>query len=307
MTIPASSPPFAPLGQAASPLKIGAKGAGLEVWMQRVLERVEKVHPDWNPEDIHGLRVALRRCRTMAEVLSEVNPSPHWNKVKKSSRDLFQAMGDLRDTQVRRQWLKKLGARGEPLSIIARPELARREKSLRKNAETALESFDCKSWRKAMRKLSGKAIFFPLESVVFQRLALSKLNEAVALFQEARKKRTSAAWHRLRIGLKQFRYTVENFLPQRYEVWSTDLRAMQDLLGDVHDLDMLRSEIRRHASKVDSAVIAEWREKIARERKARLQEFLSKATGPDSPWIVWRAGFHLAHPLTLSPARRKTA
>ena len=151
-------------------------------------------------------------------------------------------MGDLRDTQVRRHWIKKLGARGEPLSMIVRPELARREKSLKKNAATALENFDRKSWRKAMRKLSGKATFFPLESVVFQRLALSKLNEAVALFQEARKNRTSAAWHRLRIGLKQFRYTVENFLPQRYEVWAADLKAMQDLLGDVHDLDMLRSE-----------------------------------------------------------------
>ena len=152
--------------------------------------------------------------------------------------------------------------------------LSRQETKHRESAEQALDRFDRKEWKKLTRKLTSKARFFPLNSVVYQRLALAKLNEAVELYQQARKRRSSVAWHQLRIGLKLFRYVVENFLPQRYEVWSEDLKRMQDLLGEVHDLDVLRGEIRRNAGKLDPASVASWIEKIDRDRKVALQEFL---------------------------------
>ena len=48
-----------------------------------------------------------------------------------------------------------------------------------------------------------------------------------------------AGFHRLRITIKRFRYIVENFLPLQHAAWSDDLKHIQDLLGDVHDLDVL--------------------------------------------------------------------
>ncbi|HXY77182.1 MAG TPA: CHAD domain-containing protein, partial [Candidatus Acidoferrales bacterium] len=50
------------------------KKLGFEVWMSRVLENADKAGRDWDADDVHDLRVALRRCRTMAEALDEVNP-----------------------------------------------------------------------------------------------------------------------------------------------------------------------------------------------------------------------------------------
>ena len=91
------------------------KSNGLEVWMDRVLEGSERVQPEWGADDVHDLRVALRRSRTMADALSEVNPGPGWRKLRKTSRDLFQVLGDLRDSQVERAWVKKLGPAGDPL------------------------------------------------------------------------------------------------------------------------------------------------------------------------------------------------
>jgi CHAD domain-containing protein len=281
---------------------------GLEVWMERVLELVPKVQPGWGKRDVHDLRVALRRCRTMVEALSEVNPASGWRKVKKTSRKLFHALGDVRDSQVQRDWVKKLGPPSEPVRKYMLRLLSREGKKHRKTAAAALEAFDQKEWKRLRRKLQPKSDFFPSGSVVFQRLAVERLNEAATLHDQARKKRSGLAWHQSRIGLKQFRYVVENFLPERYEAWSADLKKLQDQLGDVHDIDVLRAKLRLHASQLDPASVAKWREKMAAERKSVLGHVLAKTTGRSSPWLVWRAGFQPGRALVAASfSRRRVA
>jgi len=285
-----------------------AKSLGLEVWMDRVIERADRIKPEWKADDIHDLRVALRRCRTMAETLNEVVPDPGWRKLKKASRELFHALGDFRDIQVKRALIKKVETPGDPLRKYMLRHLGRQEKKQRNAAENALESFDQKSWRKWSRKLSLKAQFFPVESVVFQRIALARLNEAAHLYQLAREKKSSAAWHQTRIGIKRFRYIVENFLPQRHEVWDKDLKQMQDLLGDLHDMDVLRSDVRRLSKKFTPAVVSASLEKIDADRKKCLRDFLAKTSAEHSPWIIWRAGFQWGHAVAAaSPPQRRTA
>ncbi len=96
--------------------------------MNEALEGVEDLQPDWDPDDVHDTRVALRRCRTMAEALREVNPDAGWRKLKKTTKRVFHALGDLRDTQIERQWVGKLGAPGDPVRKHMLRLLARREK-----------------------------------------------------------------------------------------------------------------------------------------------------------------------------------
>jgi CHAD domain-containing protein len=281
---------------------------GLEVWMERVLAKAAEAARDWDADAVHDLRVALRRCRSMAEALDQVNPSPGWRKLKKSSRGLFHALGDLRDRQVERAWTRKLAPAGDPLRRRLLRRVAFEEKSCRSKAERALDAFDRKAWKKLGRKLAAKAHFFPLESVVFQRLALARLNTAADLFERARKRPSSVAWHRLRIALKNFRYLVENFLPQRSDAWSDDLRRMQDLLGDVHDLDVLGARVRRLSGASLPDLAREWKQRIRAKRKACLDEFLRLSEGRSSPWLAWRAGFQWSHALVTAsvpvPARR---
>jgi len=292
----------------ALPTEAPTKRVGLDVWMNRALQLTEEVQNGWKSREVHDLRVALRRCRTMADALSEVNPDRGWRGLKKESRKLFHALGELRDTQVEQEWLKKLSAPGDPVRKHVLKVLAQARKEHQVKARRALEDFDRKDWRKSVQKLRGKAQFFPLDSVVFQRLALTRLNEAAELYERARRGRSRIAWHRLRIGLKGFRYTLENFMPQRYQPWSEDLKHIQDLLGEVHDLDVLRGEIRRNADKRNPASMIEWIEKIDRDRKAALQGFLAKTGGPESPWLTWRAGFQWGHAIVArSVEERRTA
>lgn len=291
------------------PASHSAKNIGLEVWMERVLERAAQVRDGWDIDAVHDLRVALRRCRTIADALNEVNPGPGWRKLKKESRDLFRALGELRDTQVLRAKIKKLGPANDPVRKHMLRLFAQNERKYREAAEETLDHFDRKEWKRLTRKLIVKSRFFPQNSVVYQRLALARLNAAVEMYQEARRRKSMVAWHRLRIGLKSFRYLVENFLPERYELWSDDLKQMQDLLGNVHDLDVLRQRIRRNCAKLNEALVKPWIERIDRERKSQLQEFLAKTSGAQSPWLSWRAGFQWSHVLVATPPveRRHTA
>jgi CHAD domain-containing protein len=284
------------------PTTIPVKRVGLELWMNRVSEMADKVQDDWDADNVHDLRVALRRCRAMADALSEVNPTPGWKKLKKVTRDLFQALGELRDTQVAKQWVRKFGTAKDPVRGRMLKMLSQQELGQKKKAEKALRQFDRKSWKKWSRKFPAKAEFFPLESVVFQRLALAQLNEAVNLYHQARKLRSGAAWHRLRIGLKGFRYILENFLPQRYAQWSKELKGMQDMLGEVHDLDVLRLQIRKQATGLSPEIVAKWIEEIEKERKIRLEEFREKTANKDSSWVVWHKGLEWGRNLkTVSP------
>jgi CHAD domain-containing protein len=270
--------------------------------MNRVSEMADKVEDDWDADNVHDLRVALRRCRAMADALSEVNPTPGWKKLKKVTRDLFQALGELRDTQVAKQWVRKFGTAKDPVRGRMLKVLSQQELGQKKKAEKALRQFDRKSWKKWSRKFPAKAEFFPVESVVFQRLALAQLNEAVNLYHQARKLRSGAAWHRLRIGLKGFRYILENFLPQRYAQWSKELKGMQDMLGEVHDLDVLRLQIRKQATGLSPEIVAKWIEEIEKERRIRLEEFREKTANKDSSWVVWHKGLEWGRNLkTVSP------
>ncbi|MGH9718399.1 MAG: CHAD domain-containing protein [Candidatus Acidiferrales bacterium] len=278
--------------------------------MNRVIDRAAKVPPDFDIDDIHDLRVAIRRCRTMAEALSEVNPSPGWRKLKKATATMFRALGELRDAQVMSVRVKQLGSARDPISRHMLRLLALSEKDCRGAAGEALDVFDRKGWKKLARKLGPKSRFFPLESVVFQRLALARLNQAAQLYQQARRARGSVAWHRLRIAIKRFRYAVDNFLPLRYEVWAADLKRVQDLLGEVHDLDVLRAAMRRDVSRLNSSALAAWDQKIDSERKSRLAELNTKLSGSQALWPTWRAGLPLGHSLTAAPdpqRQRRTA
>jgi len=165
-----------------------------------------------------------------------------------------------------------------------------RESEQKHAARAALEEFDRKQWRQWSRSLPLRAARIRPGGAVFKHLALERWTDARELHTRALRNRSQVAFHTLRIGIKRFRYIVENFLPVEHKAWSNDLKHLQDLLGEVHDLDVLWATALSCHIFPDEASRKNWHARILAERTKRIEEYRQKAVGPDSLWNVWRAG-----------------
>ncbi|HZW95219.1 MAG TPA: CHAD domain-containing protein [Candidatus Eremiobacteraceae bacterium] len=168
--------------------------------------------------------------------------------------------------------------------------LADREQEQKHAVKAALEEFDRKQWRQWSNSLPTCAARIRPGSALFKHLALERWTEARKLHSRALRNRSQSAFHSLRIGIKRFRYIVENFLPAEHKKWSDDLKEMQDLLGEVHDLDVLwTTAVACHIfPDVHSRQL--WHKRILSERSKRIDRYRAKMIGPHSLWQVWRAG-----------------
>src|SRR5277367_1861553 len=269
--------------------KTAPKKHGLAFWMERVLEECSRAAVSFAADPVHDLRVCLRRCRSMADGLMTIDPDPSWKQMKKSGRQLFRSLGELRDMQVMEEWVGKLIA-NDPAADKLLQFLAGREAQLKQQAAVALQQFDGKQWKKWSQTLPRRASRMRAGSVVFKHLALERWTEAHELHQRALRNRSQVAFHSLRIGIKRFRYIVENFLPEQHAAWKDDLKHLQDLLGEVHDLDVLWAKLLQvNAFPGNEEARTRWHTRIIEERAQRVEKYRGKMLGGASLWQVWSA------------------
>jgi CHAD domain-containing protein len=265
---------------------------GLRAWMERVLEECDRAAAGFEADPVHDLRVALRRCRSLADGLMAIDPDPSWREMKKAGRKVFQALGELRDMQVMQEWIEKLGGAkeaGDPVEVKLLNHVHAREAECKQLAWKDLNQFDKKRWRQWSRTLSGRASRLRPGSPVYLHLALEKWTAAYELHKRAVRTRSQIALHELRIGIKRFRYTVENFLPDEHARWGDSLKELQDVLGEVHDLDVLWQTANEILAFPDVESRSRWREKISHERNLRVERYRELMIGKQSLWRVWRA------------------
>jgi CHAD domain-containing protein len=316
-------------------MKTASKTTGLRYWMLRVLDECDHCAADFAADPVHDLRVALRRCRSMADGLMAIDPDPDWKAMKKAGKRLFQSLGELRDVQIMMDWIDQLwpdqlfpdhllpdaaesAAASEPHS----PELSdshetenaapasgssdhphhnppayalvgilrQRETEHKRAARAALEQFDRKEWRQWAKTLPLRASHIRPANAVYKHLALERWTAARELHARAMRNRSQVALHTLRIGIKRFRYIVENFLPVEHKAWSNDLKHMQDLLGEVHDLDVLWAAALSYRVFHEEESRKAWHARIVEERTKRVDEYRQNTIGDNSLWNVWRAG-----------------
>jgi CHAD domain-containing protein len=272
------------------PTRTPAEHRGLTFWMKRALEELSELRSNPTAHAVHDLRVALRRCRSIAAAAEEVDPHPEWKEMRGCARKLFRSLGDLRDTHVMTDWLNQLHPEEDELKTWMLNWFAGREKSAHEKAQRRAVRFDEKRWKELSRSLSTRIRRVPADGAAAHCLALERLEEAKELHHRAMRTESHKPWHALRIGVKRFRYTVECLVPSAHAEWGESLKHVQDVLGDIHDLDVLAGMLKR-AGKQAPGDTQDWTTRIESGRQKHLQTYRQLSLGTASVWNSWLSAF----------------
>ncbi|MBZ5661181.1 MAG: CHAD domain-containing protein [Acidobacteriia bacterium] len=263
---------------------------GLPYWMDRVLEEHAKVGAELSPDAVHDLRISLRRCVLIADVMRDLDPSADWKGMRKAAKHIFNRLGALRDSQVLAEWIEKLRAPGDVSADPLVQFLKDRSERDRTAARGAIREFDRKQWRAWTGKLASHFRHVASDRPACESIVYEIWEVVWDLHRRAQKSRSQIAYHRLRVGLKKFRYGVENFLPSMYSAWASDLKFLQDVLGQAHDLNVLEQVFVHGKSLVDEAARGAWIKKLREEAAGRIEQYRRKMAGKSSPLWTWREG-----------------
>jgi CHAD domain-containing protein len=230
--------------------KLTALDERLQAASPRLMASAEDEHA------VHDLRVALRRTRTVLEVGRAVLGRFHANEARRALRDVQRATGDLRDEEVLLEVFASLGVE-DPAALAWIEARRSREKRLRRALVKSLRDGQLASGRRVL----GALLTFPVKPSRDKRLSKIARRAVEKARRDVLKLRAAPlddaeALHRLRIAYKRLRYVVETFseaLPPALAALAQPASRFQGRLGDLHDIDVAASAVRRARALPESA------------------------------------------------------
>lgn len=203
-----------------------------------------------DPKAVHDARVASRRLRAAMDGAAGAFPKPWFRSLHKSAKTITRSLGKVRDQDV---LLARLSAGREAADPAMRPALdllIERIETERDEARDALEDTFTRSRLRRLRKESRTRFAIArqkdrqLEDALPERAREqidARVSELLAFQGTVSETDDAETFHDARIAVKRLRYTLELF-EEAVGAEAThligDLKGLQELLGDLHDLDV---------------------------------------------------------------------
>lgn len=206
-------------------------------------------------EGLHQLRVGLRRLETALKSFGEAFEQPWLEELRGRAKVLSSRLGPARDLDV---FLEEL--LGAPAKAFSGEDEVEMFAVLRAEAEESRE----KAWKQASACIMGSdfAIFLDdVAGLAQSRLPLARDNRLKPMAAKMLERQASRAakrgraarsheegdLHRLRISLKNLRYSAEFFGPlykkKKVKRYLGQLKKLQEVLGRLNDIAHARSVI----------------------------------------------------------------
>lgn len=214
---------------------------------------------------VHDMRVASRRLREAMRLLGPLYPRRGFERWFRRVRRVTRALGPVRDSDVFIDSFSRMagevpGGGKRAVAFLVGYRTAQRLAEL-ENLRLTLADLRLGERRASFARLAcspctGPDCLRPLSDLALEAIA-ARADVVFALVPDALDEAHVPAQHALRIAVKRLRYGVEVLAPcydDAFDGLHHVLTALQDVLGDLHDvhvfLDMLREPERTAAAGV---------------------------------------------------------
>lgn len=230
---------------------------------------LSKPHHQISEEDIHKLRVAIKRIKSLAELIHFCIPAFKRKKFVARYNKIFSSAGKVRELQLEISMLKKLQLSGTLKNYYRwlKKELKKKKRFFFSFANAAM-----------VARLQKKSqIMLPFFDVVFYHELNSffeeKSNETRRLMETNPLKKKEV--HKLRKILKEFYYSLSIFGAKNDQIKKID--NIQELLGEWHNNVVLQGYLQKavhsgHLDHKEKKIIALVKDKISTQTRVLFEK-----------------------------------
>ncbi|MBZ5537629.1 MAG: CHAD domain-containing protein [Acidobacteriia bacterium] len=239
--------------------------SALQSRLNVLLTNEKRTRAENDIEALHDMRVASRRLREALRIYAGLYPQKKLKQGKRDVRRVTRTLGLVREVDVNVEQLKMWqGQLGEAYAIPVEYCLAMeqsRQRRLRKKMFARLDDLDLDTLQADISRLLQRPLWpspamedepggeFTISYVSFARHFVEAGLGLIRTSVEAASSRaTLLNYHRLRIQVKKFRYSLEllsrAFDSHRAVRILKQLKTLQDELGALHDCSVLHSTVR---------------------------------------------------------------
>lgn len=203
-------------------------------------DRVQGAAAEPGPNEIHDLRVSIRRFSQALQLFSDQFPKKEVKQIRTRLKSLMRLTSEIRDRDITLEFLAERG------DTAHRPRLEKERRTYQRQLSTLLRRWSARDFAKLAEQLKPEPDQTALETA---REVLPKL--ARKYFEAGRdaieQKRPPDKLHDFRLQTKRFRYTLEVFRPvygPQLERYLNSLRSLQGALGQISDYQSIQRSIR---------------------------------------------------------------
>lgn len=216
--------------------------------------QIEGVKSSKDIEAIHQMRVASRRMRSALAIFNACFRKPIIKSILKDVRDVTSALGEARDLDVHLEYLKGVASNYSSAKLapgIRRLilRLTQKRQEIQGRVRQAMDRFvkddvvgAISEWSAPLLAITeGVYLFSPALYHLGFDVITQRLNELESREEVVRDPYEVSELHAMRISAKRLRYTLEAFeelYGDPIKPFLTEVKQIQEILGNVHDLDV---------------------------------------------------------------------
>ena len=245
---------------------------------KRVRKGVPRRRSDGRDDAVHDLRTATRRLLAHLLALKPLGDRRLRTAIRRVEKVLGWT-GSLRDAVVEEEHLKGMRVPAKALPGLLQ-ELRKGGGRRARRLNRHLEGVGTGGIRRDLRRVGRRIRKLDAEIPRVVARAFGRIRQAREVLDAA----DPDTLHELRISIKHFRYLMETLQPTLPGVPSSSVQALHELqttLGDLHDLDLLSSDlsarVRKHPDRAPGQ--AKILERLEQKRSTLYRSFL-KAVDP---------------------------